>query len=178
VQRHLPFGWPKYPQGHGRVAFLPYIRVLLKCKKPKEKFDLPKTIGEHIRQKRISLELHQGQVASIIGVDKGTLFNWENEKSTPAIKHYPAIFRFLGYDPGPPEARTIPALLKAKRRELGLTQRQLAAYLKVDPSTITNWEQSEIVHRLEHRVMLAQFLRVPEDEFRDAMRGRWVSVHQ
>ena len=38
----------------------------------------PKTIGEHIRKKRMDLGLMQKEVAGIIGVTKSTIWNWEN----------------------------------------------------------------------------------------------------
>lgn len=131
-----------------------------------------------MRQKRIFLELHQGQVGNSIGVDKATIFNWENGKSAPAIKHYPAIVRFLGYDPGLRKARTIPVLLKAKRRKLGLSQEQLARQLKVDPCTISNWERDGIVHRRKHRIAIAQFLGLAEVEVMRSMGERWDAAHQ
>jgi transcriptional regulator with XRE-family HTH domain len=157
---------------------LPFIKVTLKCKKPKEKLPPPETVGQYIRHKRLEQRFHQWQVANIIGVDKATIFNWENDVSIPAIKHYPAIVRFLGYDPGLLEVRTIPVLLKARRRELGFSQRKLARQLSVDPCTVSNWEQDGIVHQREHRLMLAQFLGLPEEEVMRAMGKRWDAAHR
>ena len=135
-------------------------------------------MGEHIRHKRLEQSFHQWQVANIIGVDKATIFNWENGQSTPAIKHYPAIVRFVGYDPGLPEVRTISVLLKAKRRELGFSQRKLARLLYVDPCTVSNWERDGIVHQREHRILLAQFLGLQQEELVKEMGGRWNEAHK
>jgi len=95
------------------------VRVILKCKNAKEKFSSPQTLGEHIRQKRISLGLYQRQVAELIGVGEFTVHNWEKKKTTPAITCYPGVIRFLGYDPGVPTECPIPEILKAKKRWLG-----------------------------------------------------------
>jgi len=38
----------------------------------------PKTIGEHIRKRRMDLGLMQREVAKIIGVTESTIWNWEN----------------------------------------------------------------------------------------------------
>ena len=157
---------------------MPYVRVVIKCPRPKEKIPPPETIGEHIRQRRKQLGLYQRKVGKEIGVDEFTIHNWEKGKSTPLITHYPAIIRFLGYDPGQPRDLTIPELLKAKRRQLGLTQRQVARLLHVDPSTITGWEQGDIVLKRDHRRVLARFLGLPEIRLIRAMGERWYTAHQ
>jgi DNA-binding transcriptional regulator YiaG len=54
----------------------------------------------------------------------------------------PAIFRFLGSDPLPP-AQSLPRRLRSARGKLGLTQRQMAERLGVDPSTLREWEAGE-----------------------------------
>jgi DNA-binding XRE family transcriptional regulator len=61
-----------------------------------------KTVGDHIRTRRLGLKLLQTHVAEQIGVDKATITNWERNASHPAIRLMPAIIQFLGYDPLPP----------------------------------------------------------------------------
>ena len=39
----------------------------------------PKTIGKHIRKRRMDLGLMQKEVAKIIGVTESTIWNWEHE---------------------------------------------------------------------------------------------------
>ena len=54
-----------------------------------------------MRKHRLDLQLLQKQVADQIGVDELTVTNWERNATVPAIRHIPAIIRFLGYDPLP-----------------------------------------------------------------------------
>ena len=51
------------------------------------------------------------------------------------------ILKFLGCDPRP-RKDDLAGQLRDARQALGITQRQLAARLKVDPATIWKWEQS------------------------------------
>ena len=132
----------------------------------------PTTIGEHVKKKRLQLGLTQGQVAKRLSVCSASVTNWENGDNQPAdAPTLQRIIRLLGYDPVPIRT-TIPDLLRAKRRELGMGQREFAAYLGVDPSTIMLWEQGGTIlpHRYRHRI--ASLLGLPELELRELMRRR------
>jgi len=59
----------------------------------------PKTIGQHIRKRRMDLRLLQRDVAGIIGVTECTVFGWEKGMREPSTKHVPRIIDFLGYSP-------------------------------------------------------------------------------
>jgi transcriptional regulator with XRE-family HTH domain len=54
----------------------------------------------------------------------------------------PAIIRFLAYDPLPP-AESLPERVRSARSELGLTQREMANRLGVDPCTLRDWENGQ-----------------------------------
>ena len=43
----------------------------------------------------------QREVATEIGVHHQTLALWERSRTSPAVRHWPGILRFLGYDPNP-----------------------------------------------------------------------------
>lgn len=58
-----------------------------------------KTIGDHVRRRRMALKLHQKDVAAQIGVTACTVFNWESNSRTPDGRIMPAVVGFLGYDP-------------------------------------------------------------------------------
>jgi transcriptional regulator with XRE-family HTH domain len=88
----------------------------------------------------LDLKLLQKQVAEQIGVHGVTITNWERNASTPVIRYMPAILRFLGYDPLPSPAQSLPDRLRRARRKFGLTQRKMAERLGVDPSTLRDWE--------------------------------------
>lgn len=68
-----------------------------------------------------------------------TITNWERNATDPAIRHIPAIIRFLEYDPAPP-ASTFPERIAVTRRRHGMSQRKMAAKLGVDPTTLRDWE--------------------------------------
>lgn len=137
--------------------------VTLKSLKPNgfpERARNPQTLGQHLLARRLSLRRYQRDVAKTLGVNAFTVLNWEKDRTEPAIRHYPAILAFLGYDPFPPPV-TLADRLKAKRRALGLSIDALAAQLGVDPSTVADWERSKTVLLRTHRRMLVGFLRAP-----------------
>lgn len=60
-----------------------------------------KTIGDHVRARRLDLGLYQQDVAKRIGVSTDTVTNWEKNRATPTPRTWPDIIEFLGYDPRP-----------------------------------------------------------------------------
>ncbi len=84
----------------------------------------------------------QKDVAEQIGVDKTSVFNWEANSASPEIRYMPAIIGFLGYNPLP-EADTLGERLVRHRTSLGLSQKEAARRLGVDPSTLARWERGE-----------------------------------
>lgn len=50
----------------------------------------------------MDLKLFQRDVANIIGVDEGTIHNWEMSHSYPQDKLILKIIEFIGYDPRNP----------------------------------------------------------------------------
>jgi transcriptional regulator with XRE-family HTH domain len=121
----------------------------------------PTTIGEHIKRRRLEMGLYQKDVAKLLGVTEYTIINWEKGRTEPTVSNIPSLVRFLGYDPAPPEpATSIAERLRAKRREMGLGQREVARILGVDASTVMRWERGRRIQELEHRRLVATFLGV------------------
>ncbi len=123
------------------IDALPFCSLTLKAKVPLSKH-YPKQInslGDHLRKRRLDLQLLQKEVAEKIGVDTSTIHNWEKQHTQPEIRFVARIIEFLGYDPLP-QPESFPEKLKTHRLRLGLSQRKLAAKLGVDPSTIYHWE--------------------------------------
>ena len=54
----------------------------------------------------------------------------------------PSIIRFLGYNPLPPAIGRAERLVQG-RRTLGLSQKEAAREMHVDPSTLARWERGE-----------------------------------
>jgi transcriptional regulator with XRE-family HTH domain len=82
---------------------LPFCSLKLKSPKPIDRAypaEL-RSIGDHVRKRRLDLGLLQREVALRVGVDKTTVFNWETGTASPNLRALPAVIRFLGYDPRP-----------------------------------------------------------------------------
>jgi transcriptional regulator with XRE-family HTH domain len=120
---------------------LPFCHFEIRATRPRSS-QYPKqinTIGEHIRARRLDLNLLQRQVADQIGVHPLTVTNWESNESSPETQFIPAIIEFLGYDPLPP-ASSLPERLASRRKVLGLSQRKMAERMCVDQSTLRGRE--------------------------------------
>ncbi|MCX6968035.1 MAG: helix-turn-helix transcriptional regulator [Verrucomicrobia bacterium] len=102
----------------------------------------PKTIGEAIRKRRLDLGLKQREAAKRIGCNYLTLVNWEKGHFSPRVNHMAGVVQFLGYNPLP-TGSTIAEQLVAHRKAHGLTQKNFARELGVDPSTLAKWERGD-----------------------------------
>jgi transcriptional regulator with XRE-family HTH domain len=100
------------------------------------------TLGDHLRRRRLSLKLLQRQVAKQLGVGKTSIYNWETNRTKPGLEHMPAIIRFLGYNPIPPSDGWADRLVQ-NRTALGLSQKEAAKQMGVDPCTLARWERGE-----------------------------------
>jgi len=115
-----------------------------------------KTLGDHLRKRRLDLKLLQKEVAEKLGVEEATVWNWENNYSSPKLRYIPEIIRFLGYMPFK-EPETFGQKIVNYRCLFGITQKELAKSLGVDPSTLGRWERNkstprkELFERLEAR---------------------------
>lgn len=63
-------------------------------------------------------------------------------KAEPAVRRYPRIRAFLGYDPFPPPRKAGERLV-ALRRKLGFSRKRAAKILGVDEMKLARWEQGE-----------------------------------
>jgi transcriptional regulator with XRE-family HTH domain len=79
------------------------------------------------------------KVAEQIGVDKCSIVNWEGNHSNPALQYMPAIIE-LGYNPLRPATNWAERLIR-HRMTHGLTQKESARRIGVDPSTLARWER-------------------------------------
>ncbi len=102
-----------------------------------------RTLGDHLRKRRLDLGLLQREVADRLCVAVENVRNWEWNKAKPAVPFLPAIFGFLGYEPERP-AGSFAEALRASRRAAGLSQEQLAKGAGLDESTIAKWERGNV----------------------------------
>jgi DNA-binding XRE family transcriptional regulator len=123
---------------------LPFCHVRLSAKKPKSDSypSVLKTLGDHLRARRLDLGLIQKQVAEQIGVDEASVYNWESNRVEPAVRLIPHIHIFLGYCPYIP-GLPISGKLKVWRQSMGLSQDGMAKAIDVDKSTWRKWEAGQ-----------------------------------
>ena len=78
------------------------------------------------------------------GVSWATVFYWETNRVSPAIKYTPRIIEFLGYSPYDSIAEmTLGEKMLTVRRTLGGTREELAKRLGVDHWTLEEREKAE-----------------------------------
>jgi DNA-binding XRE family transcriptional regulator len=120
-----------------------------------------KTLGDHLRRRRLTLQLLQRQVAEQLGVTKATVHNWETNRSNPNFREMPAIIRFLGYNPTPASTEWAVRLVQA-RTNLGLSQKESAHRIGVDPSTLARWERGDREPKGTLAIQMSTFLTTAE----------------
>ena len=96
-----------------------------------------------MRKRRLDLKLLQKEVARKVGVDEATIYNWENNRSSPELHYIPKVIQFLGYVPFQGQAETLGEKIMYYRRLHSITQKELAHSLGVDPTTLARWERNE-----------------------------------
>jgi transcriptional regulator with XRE-family HTH domain len=147
---HVHCGPRPNPSGHGCVAFL---RIRLRGSKP-TRFapglrrvrvqDRPSTLGEHLLATRVARGVSQKELARELGVDQVTVGNWEKGRRSPALRHLPSLYRWLGFCPVEPSRDSIGGRLVAWRKAQGLSQREVADRLGLDPGTLSRTEQGKL----------------------------------
>ena len=141
------------------IPALPFCHVRLSGPKPSPK-SYPKelkTLGDHIRKRRLDLGLLQKEVAEQLGVDTASIVNWESNEVQPMVHCLPGIFAFLGHNPLP-EAGDLIGKLKRLRGTLGLTQEKLAQKLGIDESAVAGWERGDNMPVGSYRKLLEDFM--------------------
>jgi len=117
------------------------------------------TIGDHLRKKRLDLDLLQREVALLLRSTECSVYIWETNRTSPTLPFLLRIIEFLGYCPFDPDW-TPGERLTWIRRYFGLSQEAMARRLRVDPGTLARWERGERNPKTEHiRQMDRVFLR-------------------
>lgn len=132
---------------------MPICNIQFKAKKPNNK-PYPKeliTYGDHLRKKRLDLSLYQPQVAKIINVTTDSITNWELNRNTPELSYIPKIISFLEYAP-----EIIANPIKKYRLEKGISQKELAKILEIDPTTLSRIER-EKGNRINNEIRVRLF---------------------
>jgi transcriptional regulator with XRE-family HTH domain len=143
---------------HLRVAFLPFVQVIVKTRKSSACPDHPGTLGEHLKKRRYQLKLRQKDAAKLLGIDHLTYINWEKGHTQPYAHSYPAIIAFLGYDPAP-NPTSLPEWIVSQRRKAGLARKTLAELLGWDEATLYRYEAGVWPLKAERLARLEEFFR-------------------
>lgn len=125
------------------TVVFPFTNVRLCEEKPRNPAypEHLRTIGDHIRKRRLDLGLSQPAVAKHLKVGRCSLAEWELGVHEPRFRYGPAIYAFLGYVPFP-IGDTLSEQLKAYRWLQGLTIKQAARVLGINTATWLRWESS------------------------------------
>jgi len=141
---------------HPCVAFLPIRLSARKPSNPAYPKEM-KSLGDHIRKARLDRRLLQQDVATLLGVDETSVWQWERNRTDPQVHFIPAIYSFLGYAPWEP-AEGFAAWLRQARRGSGLSRRNLAVRIGVDPTTVDRWERGRRRPTTESRRRLLEWM--------------------
>lgn len=100
-------------------------------------------------------------MAKKLGVNVQTVGNWEVGRDQPDFWYMPRVVEFLGYDPRPKaETKSLRDELLAFRLKHGLTQRALAARLRVNTCTVSSWEGGKVIPTPECMARIREILRL------------------
>ena len=131
--------------------------MVLKAHTPKPYPEVPKTIGDHVKRRRCELGVLQRELADLLRVSEFTVINWEANRCSPNLRVLPRIISFLGYSPFP-EGDSSSERLVARRRALGLSRREVAQRLGVDPATLGRWERGVREPRGKYLALVERFV--------------------
>lgn len=107
--------------------------------RPQDVVSIPKTVGEHIKYERVRRGLRQKDLALATNAGLWTVITWERHNAEPSVKFIPALIKWLGYDPFP-VGETFGEKVKWKRKKVGLTRKAMAKQLRLNYSSVEQWE--------------------------------------
>jgi len=125
------------------MVALPFAHLALKTPKPRNPAypEHIKTLGDHLRARRLDLGMHQKDVAALVNATTSTITNWEKGRTSPTLELMPKVIEFLGYNPTRAQEDTWGQRMKRIRIERGFSLKVLASKLGVDPQTVASWEE-------------------------------------
>lgn len=142
-------------------VLLPFCHLVLQAQKPGPKAypDSPKTMGEHIRKRRMDLHLTRKGLGEILAVSPYSIKEWEEGNASPRVSLVPQVISFLGYKPfGDPGTMSEGEKIRQSRRMLGLTREEAAERLGVCTSTLACWENGRGVKKQVYLVGIERLI--------------------
>lgn len=142
------------------MAFLTVRHLRLKASKNLPVVFSGTGLAAHLRYRRETIGLTRAEAAKRLGVRGAAVGQWETGDHHPEPEYWPALIRFIGYDPICEAPQTVPQKIAYLCRHLGLSRNALAARLGVNKATIYSWEagglQRQGWHKAEHLDTLVQ----------------------
>ena len=144
--------------------------MVLKGRKPRPDYPLePISVADHLRKRRLDLGLTRREAGERLGIGPWTYGRWEGGERTVRVRYYPAIIRFLDYDPLP-EPRSLAEAIRYERMRRGLSRVEVARLAGVTEPTIERLEKDNsqalrrskqaervdvgaVVHDVAHRLL-------------------------
>ena len=141
----------------GREPFaLPGVKARLRATKPEVAALQADTLAARLKRRRKESGLRQVDAAELLGVIEATVVHWE-AGIQPEPRYYPAIIRFLGYEPWP-EPASLPGTLRAARLRQGLSIAAAASAIQADEGTWGKWERGTAQPSRGHQMRIAAFV--------------------
>ncbi len=78
----------------------------------------------------------------MLGVTECTVTNWEKYRTTPVLWTLPKIIEFLGNSSTDGDEETLGGKILRYRKYRGLTQKELARQIGIDPTTLGRLENN------------------------------------
>ena len=124
---------------------LPFCKAALRAQKPRSAVYPTeiKSVGDHLRKKRLDLKMTQKEVAAKLQTNACTYRDWERNQRNPSFRYMLKIIKFLGYIPFDMQFEDLGQRIRAYRQILGLRQKDLARQLAIDPTTIAYLEKGK-----------------------------------
>lgn len=115
------------------------------------------SLGRRLLVRRRELGHRIFDAATLAGVDAKTWMWWERGAHEPTVGQYPAIIRYLEYEPWP-EPVSLSEKLLVQRRRMGISMERAAEITGVDEGTYGRWERGEWKPRTTSVLLLERFL--------------------
>lgn len=150
----------KVMQTHHALSLI--LQLQLFVKKPKDSKKYPQeiiTVGDEFKQARLERKLTQHQIAKQLNVNKNFVYELENNKRELTIFALHKVYLFLAYIPKNLKINktTLQGKLYCYRIKNNLTYSNLAKQIKLDKSTLSNFEKGKIC-KTETLEMIKKFL--------------------
>ena len=133
----------------------------------------PVTIGDHLRLRRLKLKADAEAGRHRAARRRPDQHSQLGKQPLAAEREaqMPAIIEFLGYNPLPPATTLAERLSPRSNVSLGLTQKESAKRIGVDPSTLARWERGDKGPTGDFVARVMRFLAKAEDTKREPGRG-------